>query len=313
MAAAADSPPSGLALRVLTCQTDGCLGPTVDANIARWTSLLEADELTTAEIDVIHFPETAFSRYYYSSTEDLTEYGGAEEAGAGPVFAFLHALALKFDAYVIAGFAERDTDADCFFNSLYVMNRDGSLLMTHRKLDLFQPDHVWCQAATPADYTTLTLTNRAGQPVQAGLVLCQELCGPEDGDRSARLVAHHFVKENVRAVFFSCIWPMGDGSRSFGGIWEKQMSPMVEAGREWAFFVANGCGSERNCLTEEQWGSRHEHLQKPEVLAKRGCSGAKKYYGAASTEGAGTSELLGPGEVLPVKEEGLQLHCTELP
>ena len=90
------------------------------------------------------------------------------------------------------------------------------------------------------------------------------------------------------------------------------MSPMAEAGREWAFFVANGCGSEPNCLTEEQWGSRHEHLQKLEVLTKRGCSGAKKYYGAASTEGAGTSELLGPGEVLPVKEEGVQLHCTEL-
>ena len=49
-----------------------------------------------------------------------------------------------------------------------------------------------------------------------------------------------------------------------------------------------------------------------EILAKRGCSGAKKYYGAATTEGAGTSELLGPGEGLPVKEEGWQLHCTKL-
>ena len=79
---AAPAPPSTLPLRVLTCQTDGSLGPTVDANIARWTSILEADELMTAEIDVIHFPETAFSRYFYSSTEDLTEYGGAEENGA---------------------------------------------------------------------------------------------------------------------------------------------------------------------------------------------------------------------------------------
>ena len=61
------------------------------------------------------------------------------------MFAFLRALALKFDCYVIAGFAERDTDAACFYNSLYVVNRDGSLLLTHRKIDLFQPDCVWCQ------------------------------------------------------------------------------------------------------------------------------------------------------------------------
>ena len=83
--AAALAPPSTLPLRVLTCQTDGTLEAAVSANIARWSSLLEADELTTAEIDVVHFPETAFSRYVYSSTEDLTEYvyGGAEEAGAG--------------------------------------------------------------------------------------------------------------------------------------------------------------------------------------------------------------------------------------
>ena len=213
---------------------------------------------------------------------------------------------------MIAGFAERDTAAGCFYNSLYVVNRDGSLLLAHRKRDLFQPDYVWCQPATSANYTTLTLTNREGQPFQAGLVLCQELLGPQDGDHSAKLVAHHFVKEKVRAVFFSCIWPMGDGSRSFGGSWEEGMRPLVEAGWEWAFFVADGCGSEPNCMTEEQWGGRHARLQKLEVLVKRGCSGAKKYYGAATTEGAGTSELLGPGEVLPVKEEGWQLHCTKL-
>jgi predicted amidohydrolase len=302
-------PASILPLRVLTCQTDGTLGASVSANIARWSTLLEADELTTAEIDVVHFPETAFSRYIYSSTEDLTEYGGAEEAGAGPVFAFLRALALKFDCYVIAGFAERDTDATCFYNSLYVVSRDGSLLLTHRKIDLFQPDCVWCQPAS-ANYTTLTLTNREGQPFKAGLMLCQELVGPQDGDHSAMLVAHHFVETSVRAVFFSSCWPMGDGSRTFGGIWEKQMQPLVEAGREWAYFVANGCGSEPNCMTEAQWDGRYPRMQKLKVLAKRGCSGAKKYCGAAaSTE---TSELLGPGEVLPVREEGWQLHCTEL-
>ena len=127
------------------------------------------------------------------------------------------------------------------------------------------------------------------------------------------LVAHHFVETSVRAVFFSSCWPMGDGSQTFGGIWEKQMQPLVEAGREWAYFVANGCGSEPNCMTEVQWDGRYPRMRKLKVLAKRGCSGAKKYCGAAaSTAGVETSELLGPGEVLPVREEGWQLHCTEL-
>lgn len=115
--AAGSSPPS-LPLRVLTCQTDGALGPTVEDNISRWSSILEADEsLTSATIEVIHFPETAFCRYFYSSSEDLTDYGGAEEAGDGAVFAFFRTLALKFDAYVIAGFAEKDGTAACFYNS----------------------------------------------------------------------------------------------------------------------------------------------------------------------------------------------------
>ena len=104
---------------------------------------------------------------------------------------------------------------------------------------------------------------------------------------------------------------MGDGSRTFGGIWENQMHPLVEAGREWAFFVANGCGSEPNCMAEEQWDGRYPRMRKLKILEKRGCSGAKRYCGA-SAAGAETSELLGSGEVLPVREEGWQLHCTEL-
>lgn len=311
-AAAADSDLPSLPLSVLTCQTDGAIGSTVQDNITRWSSLLEADEsLTSAVIDVIHFPEMAFSRYYFSSSEDLTDYGGAEMAGDGPVFAFIRNLALKFDAYVIAGFAEQDGTASCFYNSLYVVHRDGTLLLTHRKRDLFQPDCTWCQPGDSIHYATLTLTNSAGQPFQSGLILCQELLGPQDGDHSARLVAHHFVKENVQAVFLSACWPMGDGSHEFAGIWEKQMRPLVEAGREWVLFVSNGCGSELNCLTEEQWDGRYDKLQGLEVLAKRGCSGAKKYYGA-TTGGRQTCELVALGKVLPVYEEGWQLHGTEI-
>ena len=97
-----------LPLRILTCQTDGALSPSVPENVARWRSTLHSTELTKSDkIDVVHFPETAFCRYYYRDRSDLEAYGGAEEAGKGAVFAFGSEMAVFFEAYVIVGYAER--------------------------------------------------------------------------------------------------------------------------------------------------------------------------------------------------------------
>merc|ERR1711908_60323 len=88
-------------LAVLTCQTNGALAPSVQENIARWRdSLGMGDSSSTAvsnqtqklskadKIDVVHFPETAFCRYYYRGIDDLLQHGAAEEVGKGPVFEF---------------------------------------------------------------------------------------------------------------------------------------------------------------------------------------------------------------------------------
>ena len=120
-------------VRVLTCQTNGALGLSVNENIARWRSTLQETGLTRGDnIDVIHFPECAFSRYYYRDCADLESYGGAEEEGKGAVFSFGSELAASFNAYVIVGYAEKAVDGSegaatgaIFYNSLYVIGRDG--------------------------------------------------------------------------------------------------------------------------------------------------------------------------------------------
>eukprot|EP01052_Picozoa_sp_SAG31_P000885 SAG31_NODE_27_length_32731_cov_1443.130393_28_plen_236_part_00 len=183
-----------LELRVLVCQSDGGLRPSVAENLAAWrTTLVETSGLgRDDEVDVLQFPECAFSRYFYAGRADLAGYDAAEEAGKGAVFAFCAEMALRFGAYVIAGYIEDGGggagDEHVYHNSLYVVGRDGSLVLNHRKRDLFQPDNTWTQPA-PGPYSTLEMRNSSGQAFTAGLILCQEIAGPpEDKVRGYFLV-----------------------------------------------------------------------------------------------------------------------------
>eukprot|EP00966_Prymnesium_polylepis_P209899 4861213-Prymnesium_polylepis.1 len=206
-------------LRVLTCQSNGSLRSSVDENVAHLrTSLVEVTGLSRSDkIDVVQFPETAFCRYFYRDRADLERYRGAEEAGKGAVFEFCREMALHFEAYVIAGYIEKvAADAeDIYYVALYVVGRDGSLVLNHRKRDLFQADKTWAQPeALP--YSTLQMRNVSGQAFTAGLILCQEMLGPHEAMESMSRPNHvgrQFADEKVNVVFFSACWPIGNGKR----------------------------------------------------------------------------------------------------
>eukprot|EP00413_Alexandrium_margalefii_P009358 CAMPEP_0204538148 /NCGR_PEP_ID=MMETSP0661-20131031/15779_1 /ASSEMBLY_ACC=CAM_ASM_000606 /TAXON_ID=109239 /ORGANISM="Alexandrium margalefi, Strain AMGDE01CS-322" /LENGTH=74 /DNA_ID=CAMNT_0051544729 /DNA_START=102 /DNA_END=323 /DNA_ORIENTATION=- len=65
---AASPSASGGTLRILVCQT-AAGGGVVEENVARWEQILEAYGAED-EVDVIHFPETAFSRYFFRDFDD---------------------------------------------------------------------------------------------------------------------------------------------------------------------------------------------------------------------------------------------------
>lgn len=331
-------------LRVLICQSNGALGDSIEENISRWRQkLLTPDSRGSLSgkndsLDVIHFPETAFQRYFYRDRSDLEAYGGLEESGQGPIFAFLKELALFFNAYVIAGYAEKTDSGDTYHNSFYVLGRDGHLLLNHRKKDLFQPDLSWSvPASSSPKYATFPMANTKGHELLAGLILCQELLGFTTGEevRSGDILpnpATQFASDGVQVVFFSCCWPTNTpGLREFGAIWEKKMRPMFincseppsEPSKSWLFCVANGCGSEANCLSAESWGSLTTFAEK-DVLHKKGSSAAKKYPVIASSNdcvacNSGSfpdvtlqSDATDTEGVLPSEEEGWKVYEAQL-
>ena len=321
-----EEPTAALPLRILTCQTDGAIGVSVDENIARWRSTLAGTKLSSSDaIDVIHFPEMAFCRYYYRDCADLEGWGAVEEAGKGAVFLFGREMALHFNAYVIVGYAEKVvTTAAVYYNSLYVIGRSGNLAMNHRKRDLFQPDYTWAVPAMPTPptgeseaavspgpsdperplpYSTLEMCNTDGQSFTAGLILCQEILGPMEGDHTLCRVARQFATESVSVVFFSNIFPRGNGKNKWLDVWGEHMQPMVEVGREWIFSVASACGEEENCLTKDQWGEFAGEFGDEHRLRKRGCSGVKAI---------GRGEAVGENRdgILDVDAEGWRLFSV---
>ena len=329
-----EEPGEVLGLRLLVCQTDGALGASVEENVSRWRARLLGESSNGGELgrgenknlDVVHFPETAFMPYFYSSAEAFEKYGAAEERGKGPVFAFARELALATGAYVIVGYAERGSGGD-LHNSLYVVGRDGALVANHRKRDFFTPDYVWATPPVEAGqggapkYTTLALQTRQGEEFLAGLVVCQELLGPAEQLGLGRecAVTRQFAAQGVQVMFFSNIWPnWRPEQHRFPGQWDEQLAPMVlrPAGHEFLLCVAAGCGSESNCLSAEQWGPARPRFHALGTLLKRGCSGVKKWKSGLLGPEDSCELLVGMGEyvdtVLPVQEEGWRIYEAKI-
>ena len=319
-------------LRILTCQTNGALRPSVGENLAFWrATLLETTGLGRADrVDVLHFPETAFSRYVYANRADLAGCGAAEEAGKGAVFEFCHDMALHFDAYVITGYIEQSgAGAGCehlYHNSLYVVGRNGGLVSNHRKRDLFTPDCTWTQPA-PGPYSTLVMYNSSGQAFTAGLILCQEIAGPLEDKRSLsreKCVGRQFAAEQVNVIFFSANWTFTNAKRKLRDGWDTQLVSMhggstSGGAREFLFCVASGCGEEENCLTEEQWGPFVDTFGPGVVksLRKQGFSGVKKFSGGEPivVEGVGVDApgaAACSGGVLDLEPEGWRLYTATI-
>lgn len=207
-------PSAPLPLRILVCQTAALSGD-VRENIARWGGILAA-YCEEDEIDIVQFPETAFSRYFFRDAADAAP--SMELEGQGPVFHFVSQLAKRLRAYVVCGYMEKrstmkiaamDGDAELGgegkvaqalglgselhgrvgggYNSLYVVSREGELLReSYHKRHLFQPDCAWCQPGAQDQRLTLQLWSRCkSRDFIVGLINCQEILGDMD-DRDAQ-------------------------------------------------------------------------------------------------------------------------------
>eukprot|EP00928_Gymnodinium_smaydae_P040505 TRINITY_DN27461_c0_g1_i1.p1 TRINITY_DN27461_c0_g1~~TRINITY_DN27461_c0_g1_i1.p1 ORF type:complete len:367 (+),score=47.47 TRINITY_DN27461_c0_g1_i1:40-1140(+) len=301
-------------MRILVCQT-AALSDDVSENVARWREKLAAYDEADG-IDLVQFPEVAFSRYYFSDLADALP--SMEAEGKGPVFAFLSELAKRLRAYVVCGYmqkAQLDDDnasaaaghsAQKGHNSLYLLTRDGDMLRpSYHKRHLFQPDKTWSEPGRQDQPLSFELWSKdQSQKYVAGLINCQEILGDmDDRDAAGGPAARRLRNEpcgttagydGIDIVVYSTCWPLSlpEPPKDFAGVWERAIKTdfllKEQTGDDYdnlrrkplVFSTACCVGSERNATTPESWDGRPEKMRQAfasPYLSKRGCSGIKVY------------------------------------
>jgi len=212
------------------------------------------------QLDVILFAEMAFTGYIFENRDDIRPL--CEEAGKGKIFAFCSNLAQRLSCYVMCGYPEiyfeKENKKEHFYNSLYVIDREGKLYHNYRKHFLYENDHAWAEEGP--SFQAIELTNSEGVKFKAALAICMDINPYEFKDSSKFELAEFCKKENIDALFFSCAWiddePEVQGKEAVGKhirYWLYRLYPLMADEKDstrykkkWVLFCTNRVGKEKN-------------------------------------------------------------------
>ncbi|TEB40209.1 carbon-nitrogen hydrolase [Coprinellus micaceus] len=156
-------------LRIGVVQLNPKIGQVQD-NIARAREL--CSKLQPKSLDILCFPEMAFSGYVFPNASAISPY--LEHPRTGPTSAFCASLANQLGCYVLAGYPEKLADDEertplddglaVGANSCVLYDPQGEWVGGYRKTNLYTTDKTWAKAGTgftsfslppPLDTTTL--------------------------------------------------------------------------------------------------------------------------------------------------------------
>ena len=203
-------------------------------------------------IDVILFPEMVFIGYCYKDQADIEPY--AEICSK---------YAKLINCYVMCGYAEVDKVEKKFYNSAYIINRDGTLLLNYRKHHLYEVDHRW--AAEGSEFKSIELKNSQGKSFKAVISICMDINPYEFKDNSQFELAKFVRNEQADALFFLSAWKDSDEKTENGesikemlNYWIYRLSPLISSEKNqkigdnlykrWAFFCADRVGKEEDTV-----------------------------------------------------------------
>ena len=211
------------------------------------------------KLDVINMPEMPFTGYYFKDREDIRPY--LEVCERGDTFTFCSTLAKRLNCYVICGYPELyidpETRKEHFYNSAYVVDRDGTLLLNYRKHFLYQADYTWAERG-PA-FQTVQLKNLQGVEFKTAVAICMDIEYHETDDPALFELAAFCNKEGVDTLFLLCAWADRDLSNPDGEAvvkvqikyWMDRLFHLIDGEdgkskyhKKWAFYCANRVGVE---------------------------------------------------------------------
>ncbi|EAU86153.2 hydrolase [Coprinopsis cinerea okayama7 len=297
-------------LRVAVVQLNPKLGQ-VQANIQRAREL--CSNLQPHTLDLICFPEMAFTGYVFDDAEAIGPY--LEERHTGPTSQFCAELAKKLNCYVMAGYPERlseaeraepvvDTEKSCpnpvGANSAVVYGRNGELVSHYRKSNLYDTDMTWAKPGTGFAFLKLPDPLRS-----VSLGICMDL-NPERGktwslEEGPYEIADHCLKNKTNLLVLLNSWlespynPVDEDDNDWSTLeyWAARLRPL------WA---KDDSGLRKN-------DSSHQPKETIVVLCNRsGSENGKTFAGTSAvfklTKGVGRPVLL---DMMTKGEEGVKV------
>ena len=119
------------------------------------------------KIDIVLFTEMALTGYFFDSKEDIEPY--TSYCDKGETFEFCSNVSKRLKCYTFLGYPEKVENSN-FYNSLMITDRDGILIKSYHKKNLFKDDKKWC---TPGDkFEYIDIITNCGNTARLALGIC---------------------------------------------------------------------------------------------------------------------------------------------
>lgn len=154
-----------------------------------------------SDIDIIIFPELAFTGYIFSSREEI--YPLCEEAGKGLHSKIASEISKMYNSYVAIGYPEKDED-DNLYNSCMIFDRTGQLIFNYRKILLYDADKLYFSEGD--ERKTFELVTLKGKSVKTTVAICMDINYKDFKNHKETPLSDFCEKEKVELLLFLTAW-----------------------------------------------------------------------------------------------------------
>ena len=153
------------------------------------------------KIDLVLFTEMALTGYFFDSKEDIGPY--TSYCNKGDTFEFCSNISKKLKCYTFLGYPEK-LDNGNLYNSLMITDRNGNLIKSYHKKNLFKDDKKWCTAGKNFEYIDI-LTNM-GKTARLALGICLDYYYSSNDFNFQHEYAKYFCDKNINFFIFPTNW-----------------------------------------------------------------------------------------------------------
>ena len=203
------------------------------------------------KIDIVLFTEMALTGYFFDSKEDIEPY--TSYCDKGETFEFCSNISKKLKCYTFLGYPEKEENSN-FYNSLMITDRNGDLIKSYHKKNLFKDDKKWC---TPGEkFEFIDIMTNCGKTARLALGICLDYYYSSFAFNFNYEYAKFFCNKNINFFIFPTNWADNNHQNNskkciFDSIeenWLNPLKPIFNEGKTRNIYLlaADRTGIERN-------------------------------------------------------------------